>query len=121
MRCVICKSGDVRPGSTTFTVERGPVTLVLDGLPARVCSQCGEAYFDEATTQRIEDYAANEHVRQTPCEDEGLNARAGLTLLVPTESEEARVLTVETRMDGESETYPTSRTHPIDAKTRKHG
>jgi YgiT-type zinc finger domain-containing protein len=55
MRCVICKSGDVRPGSTTFTVERGDMTLVLKGVPARVCSQCGEAYFDEATTQHIED------------------------------------------------------------------
>jgi YgiT-type zinc finger domain-containing protein len=55
MRCVICKSGDVRPGSTTFTVERGDMTLVLKGVPAQVCSQCGEAYFDEATTQHIED------------------------------------------------------------------
>jgi YgiT-type zinc finger domain-containing protein len=55
MRCVICKSGDVQPGSTTFTVERGDMTLVLKGVPARVCSQCGEAYFDEATTQHIED------------------------------------------------------------------
>ena len=24
------------------------------GVPAPVCSQCGEAYFDEATTQHIE-------------------------------------------------------------------
>lgn len=58
MRCVICKSGDVQPGSTTFTVERGNMTLVLKGVPARVCSQCGEAYFDEATTQHIEDIVA---------------------------------------------------------------
>ena len=39
MRCVICKSGDVQPGLTTFTVERGEMTLVLKGVPARVCSQ----------------------------------------------------------------------------------
>ncbi len=61
MRCVICKSGDVKPGSTTFTVERGQMTLVLKGVPARVCSQCGEAYFDEATTQHIEDIAEKAH------------------------------------------------------------
>jgi len=54
MRCVICKSGDVKPGSTTFTVERDGMTLVLKGVPARVCSQCGEAYFDEPTTRHIE-------------------------------------------------------------------
>ena len=57
MRCVICKTGEVKPGTTTFTVERDQMTLVLKEVPARVCQQCGEAYFDEATTQRIEEIA----------------------------------------------------------------
>jgi len=58
MTCVICRSGEVRPGTTTFSVDRGRMTLVLKGVPARVCAQCGEAYFDEATTRRIEEIAA---------------------------------------------------------------
>jgi hypothetical protein len=33
------------------------MTLLLKGVPARVCSQCGEAYFDEGTTRRIEELA----------------------------------------------------------------
>jgi len=53
--CLICKQGDVKPGTTTLTVERGTMTLVLKGIPARVCDSCGEAYFDEATTRRIEE------------------------------------------------------------------
>jgi len=57
MRCLICKSGEVRPGTTTFTVDRGQMVLVVQRVPARVCVQCGEAYFDEATTQRIEQIA----------------------------------------------------------------
>ena len=61
MRCVICKSGEVQPGATSFTVERGAMTLVLKGVPARVCSQCGEAYFDETTTKRIEEIADKVH------------------------------------------------------------
>jgi YgiT-type zinc finger domain-containing protein len=62
MRCVICKGSEVKPGTTTFTVEREQMTLVLKEVPARVCQQCGEAYFDEATTQRIEEIAeAAEH------------------------------------------------------------
>lgn len=52
--CVVCKRGDVKPGTTTLTVERGEMTLVLKAVPGQVCSTCGEAYFDEATTQRIE-------------------------------------------------------------------
>jgi YgiT-type zinc finger domain-containing protein len=53
-RCIICKTGDVQPGTTTLTVERGRMTLVLKGVPARVCGGCSEAYFDEATTRSIE-------------------------------------------------------------------
>ena len=54
MKCLICKSGDVTAGTTSFTVERDGMTLVLKGVPARVCDQCGEAYFDEETTAQIE-------------------------------------------------------------------
>jgi YgiT-type zinc finger domain-containing protein len=57
MKCVICKTGEVKPGTTSFSVERGEMTLVLKRVPARVCDQCGEAYFDEATTRRIEEIA----------------------------------------------------------------
>ena len=57
MRCVICKTGELKPGTTSLTVERGEMTLVLKGVPARVCGQCGEAYFDEATTKHIEEIA----------------------------------------------------------------
>jgi YgiT-type zinc finger domain-containing protein len=53
-RCVVCKTGEIRPGITTLTVERDAMTLVIKGIPARVCGSCSEAYFDEATTQRIE-------------------------------------------------------------------
>lgn len=52
--CVICKHGEIQPGTTTLTVERGRMTLVLKGIPARICGTCGEAYFDEKTTSRIE-------------------------------------------------------------------
>jgi YgiT-type zinc finger domain-containing protein len=56
-RCVICKGGDVRPGRTSFTIERDDMTLVLKGVPAQVCDQCEEAYFDEGTTKKIETIA----------------------------------------------------------------
>ncbi len=52
--CVICRSGHLQEGATTLTVERGALTLVLKGVPARVCDACGEGYLDESTTQRVE-------------------------------------------------------------------
>jgi YgiT-type zinc finger domain-containing protein len=53
-RCVVCKTGEMRQGTTTITVERGGMTLVIKSVPARVCGSCSEAYLDEATTKKIE-------------------------------------------------------------------
>jgi YgiT-type zinc finger domain-containing protein len=55
---VICRHGEVRPGTTTITLERGTATLVVKGVPARVCQTCGEEYVDEATTLHLLDAVA---------------------------------------------------------------
>lgn len=53
MKCVICKHGETEPGTTTVTLERDSLTLVVKGVPAQVCDNCGEAYMDEETTRRL--------------------------------------------------------------------
>lgn len=53
MTCVICKHGDTIPGTVTVTLERGGMTLVIKGVPARVCYNCGEAYLDEAISRQL--------------------------------------------------------------------
>jgi YgiT-type zinc finger domain-containing protein len=53
MTCVICRHGETRDGTTTVTLERGGLTLVVKGVPARVCESCGEEYLDEETTARL--------------------------------------------------------------------
>lgn len=57
MKCVICKHGETRPGKATVTLERGATTLVIKGVPARVCANCGEEYVDEAITAQLLDTA----------------------------------------------------------------
>jgi YgiT-type zinc finger domain-containing protein len=57
MRCTICKSGDVVPGTTTVTLERGRTIVVIKTVPAGVCANCGEEYVDEQTTRRLMDLA----------------------------------------------------------------
>ena len=49
MNCLICKQGDTSEGKATVTLERGGATLVVKGVPAQVCQNCGEEYVDEAT------------------------------------------------------------------------
>jgi YgiT-type zinc finger domain-containing protein len=53
MKCVICRQGETQPGTTTVTLERGGMTLVIKGVPARVCDNCGEEYVDERVTERL--------------------------------------------------------------------
>jgi len=53
MICVICKHGETRPGKTTVTLERSGVTLVVKGVPAQICDNCGEAYVDEEITRQL--------------------------------------------------------------------
>ena len=53
MKFVICKSGGIRPGKTTVTLERGIVTLVFKAVPAGVCENCGEAYVSAETSRTL--------------------------------------------------------------------
>ena len=53
MKCVICQHGQTVFGTTTVTLERDNLTLVVKGVPAQVCENCGEAYVDEAITSRL--------------------------------------------------------------------
>jgi YgiT-type zinc finger domain-containing protein len=53
MKCVICKQGQTRLGMVTVPLERDETTLVFKNVPAQVCENCGEAYVDEATTEKL--------------------------------------------------------------------
>jgi YgiT-type zinc finger domain-containing protein len=53
VKCVICRQGETVPGTTTVTLERDEMTLVIRDVPAQVCENCGERYLDEPTTTRL--------------------------------------------------------------------
>lgn len=53
MHCVICKQGETHPGKATVTLERGGATVVIKGVPAMICDNCGEYYLDEAMTEQV--------------------------------------------------------------------
>jgi YgiT-type zinc finger domain-containing protein len=53
MKCVICRHGKTREGTTTVTFERDGVTLVVKDVPAQVCTNCGEDYVDEQVAREI--------------------------------------------------------------------
>jgi YgiT-type zinc finger domain-containing protein len=53
MKCVVCKRGETREGTTTVTLEREGAALVVRKVPAQVCENCGEAYLEADVTRRL--------------------------------------------------------------------
>jgi YgiT-type zinc finger domain-containing protein len=54
MKCIHCQ-GQMKRGTTPFHVDRKGCHLVLDSIPAWVCLQCGETYFEEKEVDAIQD------------------------------------------------------------------
>ena len=53
MKCVICRQGETAPGVATVTLERDESVIIIKGVPAQVCSDCGEYYLDEDVASRV--------------------------------------------------------------------
>ena len=53
MTCVICKEGHTQPGKTTVILERAGMTIVFKDVPAKVCTNCSEAYADALTSASL--------------------------------------------------------------------
>ena len=54
MKCIHCQ-GEMRKGATPLHVDRKGCHVLLDSVPAWVCQQCGEAYFEENEVDAIQD------------------------------------------------------------------
>jgi len=53
MKCLYCK-GQMKRGKAPFHLDRKGVHLSLDSVPAWVCEQCGEPYFEESEVDAIQ-------------------------------------------------------------------
>ncbi len=54
MKCLHCR-GNMQRKTAPFHIDRKGYHLTLDAIPAWICTQCGEPYFDEAEVQAIQD------------------------------------------------------------------
>ena len=53
MNCIHCQ-GQMKQGNAPFHVDRNGYHLVFDTVPAWVCEQCGEAYFEEREVNALQ-------------------------------------------------------------------
>ncbi|MBI4397935.1 MAG: YgiT-type zinc finger protein [Candidatus Omnitrophica bacterium] len=56
MNCIHCR-GRMEKKQAPYHIDRKGYHLLLDAIPAWVCSQCGEAYFEESEVGLIQNVA----------------------------------------------------------------
>ena len=53
MNCFMCK-GNLEKRKVNYVVDLENTIIIIKGVPAKVCTQCGEQYFDDEIAQNIE-------------------------------------------------------------------
>ncbi len=54
MKCIHCQ-GVMKKGTAPLHIDREGCHVTLDNVPAWVCQQCGEVYFEEQEVDTIQD------------------------------------------------------------------
>ena len=54
MQCHFC-GGDMKKGKTTYTLNRAGYHLLIDDMPAWICAQCSEVYFEENAVEIMQE------------------------------------------------------------------
>ncbi|MEQ1744243.1 MAG: type II toxin-antitoxin system MqsA family antitoxin [Saprospiraceae bacterium] len=55
--CPLC-SGQVKPGTTTFSLDLQSGVIVVRKVPAHICQQCGEEWLDDQQAAKLEKIVA---------------------------------------------------------------
>ncbi|MBQ2917299.1 MAG: type II toxin-antitoxin system MqsA family antitoxin [Clostridia bacterium] len=53
MDCFMCK-GEVIEKKVNYMVDLESTIIIIKCVPAKVCTQCGEQYFEDQTSENIE-------------------------------------------------------------------
>ncbi len=53
MKCFMCK-GEIIEKNVNYVVDLDKTIIIIKSVPARVCTQCGEKYFDDEVAKRLE-------------------------------------------------------------------
>lgn len=61
----MCK-GTLEEKKVNYIVDLEETIIIIKGVPAKVCRQCGEQYFDDKTSENIE--ALVNQLKQLPME-----------------------------------------------------
>jgi YgiT-type zinc finger domain-containing protein len=57
MNCPLCRNGELQEGHADTSILREGLVLVIRDVPADICDNCGEQFFDAEVTDRLLDIA----------------------------------------------------------------
>lgn len=53
MICLICRHANLFDGFTSITLEQADIKVMVSGVPAWICPNCGDAVVDENVALRL--------------------------------------------------------------------
>lgn len=53
MKCSICRNGETVRGEVSVMLEREQTTVIVKGVPADICRNCGEYWLEEEVAGRL--------------------------------------------------------------------
>lgn len=53
MKCAFCK-GELELSTTEYIEKQENYIVIIENIPCRKCTQCGEAYLDDDTMSKLE-------------------------------------------------------------------
>ncbi|MBN1866657.1 type II toxin-antitoxin system MqsA family antitoxin [Candidatus Sumerlaeota bacterium] len=65
--CPLC-GGEKQSGTTTFAVDLTFGVVVVRGVPALVCAQCGDAWIEDPVAEKLERFVAEAHEKHPTVE-----------------------------------------------------
>lgn len=54
MNCFFCKGDVIENKPVTHTVDLGNCIIIIKGVPAMVCAQCGEVWYSGTVARQLE-------------------------------------------------------------------
>ena len=54
MKCFMCK-GDLIEKNVNYVVDLDKTIIIIKSVPARVCTQCDEKFFDDEVAKKLEE------------------------------------------------------------------
>lgn len=55
MRCMSCKSGNMKPSTTTYFAQFNNGYVIIENVPCLKCEQCGEEFINMSIAEKIDE------------------------------------------------------------------